>query len=170
MYAYRLVSELLSTYSARLHALVNNETTGEDTYYGPLTGLLSGILRELRLPDDVREKPKEKREGGGLDRPDVALYDGSGDFIVVPVEVKLPNAEVWKYQLGGYPVIKKWLGYRDAKRRPGKPLSLDELEHLRSMIHRIAALLLLQPTLDDLYERASADAFTAEELGLRAAA
>jgi hypothetical protein len=29
---------------------------------------------------------------------------------------------VWHYELGGYPVIKKWLGYRDRGRRPGIPL------------------------------------------------
>jgi len=74
---------------------------------------------------------------------------------------------VWRYELGGYPVIKKWLGYRDAGRRPGKPLSLVELEHLREMAHRIAALLLLHDQLDAAYERAIADPFTAEDLGVR---
>jgi len=38
---------------------------------------------------------------------------------------------VWRYELGGYPVIKKWLGYRDDRRRPGRGLSLAELDHLR---------------------------------------
>lgn len=74
---------------------------------------------------------------------------------------------VWRYELGGYPVIKKWLGYRDAGRRPGRPLTLAELEHLREMVHRIAALHLLHDALDAAYERALAEPFTAEELGLR---
>jgi hypothetical protein len=73
---------------------------------------------------------------------------------------------VWRYELGGYPVIKKWLGYRDQRRRPGRPLTLDELDHLRGMVHRIAALLVLHDRLDGAYERAIEDPFTAEELGV----
>jgi hypothetical protein len=84
-------------------------------------------------------------------------------------KVSLRNVpeRVWRYELGGYPVIKKWLGYRDAGRRPGQPLTLAELEHLRQMVHRIAALLLLHGDLDAAYERALEDPFTADELGLR---
>ena len=36
--------------------------------------------------------------------------------------------EVWRYELGGYPVLKKWLGYRYANRRSNRPLALSELE------------------------------------------
>ena len=79
----------------------------------------------------------------------------------------VPRA-VWEYELGGYPVVKKWLGYRDAKRRGGQGLSLGELDELRGIVQRIAALLLLRPQLDKVYEDASADAFSAEELGVRA--
>lgn len=74
---------------------------------------------------------------------------------------------VWRYELGGYPVLKKWLGYRDANRRGGSPLTLAEVEHLRAMVHRLAALLLLHEQLDGGYERATAKAFSAEDLGLR---
>ncbi len=74
---------------------------------------------------------------------------------------------VWRYELGGYPVLKKWLGYRGTGRRLGRPLTLAELDHLRTMIHRIAALLILHEQLDRAYERALADPFTAEELGVR---
>lgn len=73
---------------------------------------------------------------------------------------------VWRYELGGYPVLKKWLGYRDRGRRPNIPLSMQEIEHLRSMVQRICAVLRLHPTLDSLYERACKDCFSAEELGL----
>ena len=73
---------------------------------------------------------------------------------------------VWRYDLGGYPVLKKWLGYRDRGRRPGIPLTVQESAHLRGMVQRLAAILRLHATLDDLYERACLDCFTAEELGL----
>jgi Type ISP C-terminal specificity domain len=67
-------------------------------------------------------------------------------------------------QLGGYPVLKKWLGYRQADRRDGKPLTDDERRWFRQMIQRIAALLASGPSRDALYQEAAANAFTFEEL------
>ena len=78
----------------------------------------------------------------------------------------VPKA-VCSYEIGGYPVLKKWLGYRQAGRRDGPPLTLAERQHFRSMIQRIAALLALHEVTDVLYERSAAAAFTAEELGVR---
>lgn len=78
----------------------------------------------------------------------------------------IPNA-VWRYELGGYPVLKKWLGYRQGNRRDGRPLTLDERQHFRFMIQRLAALLALHDTASALYEKAAAAAFSAEELGVR---
>jgi hypothetical protein len=77
----------------------------------------------------------------------------------------VPEA-VWTYQLGGYPVLKKWLGYRQADRRNGDPLSDDERRSFRQIIQRIAALLTLGPELDMLYQEAATGAFTAAELGI----
>ena len=74
---------------------------------------------------------------------------------------------MWRYELGGYPVLKKWLGYRQASRRNGQPLTLAERQHFRSMIQRIAALFALHQAAAVLYEEAAAMAFTAEELGVR---
>lgn len=73
---------------------------------------------------------------------------------------------VWRYELGGYPVIKKWLGYRDRGRRPDVALSVQESAHLRSVVQRLAAVMRLYPKLDCLYERACQHCFSAEELGL----
>jgi hypothetical protein len=88
------------------------------------------------------------------------LYiNGSAFFANVP-------EMVWSYQLGGYPVLKKWLAYRQADRRNGKPLTNDERRWFRQIIQRIAAILALGPTLDALYQETSASAFTAEELGI----
>ena len=77
----------------------------------------------------------------------------------------VPEA-VWRYELGGYPVLKKWLGYRDEKRRGG-PLTLDEVAHFRCMTQRLAALLALHERLDRLYERCLEAPFDAAGLGLR---
>ena len=73
---------------------------------------------------------------------------------------------IWHYELGGYPVLKKWLGYRQADRRDGKPLTDDERRWFREVIQRIAALLALGPSLDALYQEVSANAFTIDELAI----
>lgn len=74
---------------------------------------------------------------GELQHP--SLGETTGDLYVND-DVYFANvpAAVWRYELGGYPVLKKWLGYRQASRRDGAPLTLDERQHFRSMIQRIA--------------------------------
>jgi SAM-dependent methyltransferase len=64
---------------------------------------------------------------------------------------------VWAYTLGGYQVIKKWLSYRE-KEILGRALKAEEVAYVSEMVRRIAAILLLGPTLDANYEAAKADA------------
>jgi hypothetical protein len=59
-------------------------------------------------------------------------------------------ARVWSYTLGGYQVVKKWLSYRDCDLL-GRGLNLDEVEYVRDLVRRIAALRILGPTLDSNY-------------------
>jgi Type ISP C-terminal specificity domain len=105
--------------------------------------------------------------GKGLktNRRDSGIWVQRDLFINDTVYFRHVPERVWRYELGGYPVIKKWLGYRDRGRRPGVNLSMQEITHLRSMVHRIAAVLRLHAHLDSLYERACLDCFSAEELG-----
>ncbi len=77
----------------------------------------------------------------------------------------VPEA-VWKFELGGYPVLKKWLAYRQSDRRDGQPLTPDERRWFKSIVQRIAALLALSGRLDELYSAASENAFTAADLGI----
>ena len=73
---------------------------------------------------------------------------------------------VMRHELGGYAVLKKWLGYRHVDDRAGAPLTLQEAHHFRSMIQRVAALIALGPALDAAYEKASESAFTLDQIGL----
>ena len=54
-------------------------------------------------------------------------------------------AAVWRYRLGGYQVLKKWLSYRE---RPvlGRPLTADEVQHFTDTARRIAAIIELTAT------------------------
>ena len=51
-------------------------------------------------------------------------------------------ANVWRYKLGGYQVLKKWLSYRE---RPllARPLTPEEVQHFTDTARRIAAILLV---------------------------
>jgi hypothetical protein len=59
-------------------------------------------------------------------------------------------ANVWAYTIGGYQVIKKWLSYREHDLL-GRALTVAEARHVAGMARRIAAILLLGPTLDASY-------------------
>jgi hypothetical protein len=64
---------------------------------------------------------------------------------------------VWDYTLGGYQVIKKWLSYREHGVL-GRALKPDEAAYVSVMVRRIAAILLMGPTLDANYAASKAAA------------
>jgi hypothetical protein len=58
---------------------------------------------------------------------------------------------VWEYRIGGYQVVKKWLSYREGAIL-GRPLTSAEVKEVSGMIRRIAALIVMQPSLDANYK------------------
>jgi hypothetical protein len=67
-------------------------------------------------------------------------------------------ANVWEYTIGGYRVVKKWLSYRE-RDVLGRDLINDEVREVASMMRRISALIILQPSLDANYESVSVEAY-----------
>ena len=65
---------------------------------------------------------------------------------------------VWSYYIGGYQVIKKWLSYREDKIL-GRAIKPEEAREVTNMARRIAAIILLQPKLDENYRKVKASAF-----------
>lgn len=59
-------------------------------------------------------------------------------------------AAVWRFTIGGYQVVKKWLSYREHTLL-GRPLTEDEAKHVRTTIRRLTALVLMGPELDGNY-------------------
>jgi hypothetical protein len=57
---------------------------------------------------------------------------------------------VWEYYIGGYQVIKKWLSYRE-EGILGRAISPEEAREVMNMARRIAAIILLQPKLNENY-------------------
>lgn len=68
-------------------------------------------------------------------------------------------ANVWKYYIGGYQVIKKWLSYREQK-LIGRALRADEAREVTGMARRLTKIVLLQPMLDANYRLVKDHAYT----------
>lgn len=83
--------------------VVESDLTVDISHYGAAVG---GWWERAPAADE------EARPWWGTSTGDLYLNDGVF-FRNVP-------EAVWRYELGGYPVLKKWLGYREAKRRRGK--------------------------------------------------
>ncbi|PYV30415.1 MAG: hypothetical protein DMG22_20415, partial [Acidobacteria bacterium] len=59
----------------------------------------------------------------------------------------------------GYQVIKKWLSYRERKLL-GRALTKGEVRYVGEMARRIAAMLLLEPALDENYMKVKGSTYT----------
>jgi Type ISP C-terminal specificity domain len=68
-------------------------------------------------------------------------------------------SRVWTYTVGGYPVIKKWLSYRE-RSILGRSLTSEEVKEVKDIARRIAALLLLEEQLDNNYETVKQSSYT----------
>jgi hypothetical protein len=64
-------------------------------------------------------------------------------------------ADVWAMTIGGYPVLKKWLSYREFKVL-GRALREEEMTYFTEVVRRLKALLLLGADLDANYRTAAA--------------
>lgn len=65
---------------------------------------------------------------------------------------------VWKYTIGGYQVIKKWLSYRE-RDLLGRDMMPEEVEEVSAMARRIAAIILLGSALDANYKSVIASTY-----------
>ena len=65
---------------------------------------------------------------------------------------------VWKFTLGGYQVMKKWLSYRE-RALLGRDLTIDEAKYFTEMARRIAAILALGAELDANYQAVKGNAY-----------
>ena len=111
----------------------------------------------IRYSGTGRWERRAYREGETPDaRALTPLGNSTGDlwWNDVVCWANVPEA-VWGFTIGGYPVLKKWLTYRHESAL-GRPLSLEEVNHLTAVIRRVAAVLLLGPALDHNFRQAVA--------------
>ena len=107
-------------------------------------------------PGESTHRPFSPQETAALADTAAALGPGAVDLYLNEHALwrGVPDA-VWAYTLGGYPVLKKWLSYRQLDAL-GRPLRTDEALAFQAIARRIAALLVLDPALDDAYTAARA--------------
>jgi len=140
----------------------------ESPVSGVTAGTLAEELKNIAVFHRVDGKPASP-EAGDLDL--TAGWGHAGkDGVTMPGKGKLVRRDdgaldiylndetywrnvpeaVWNYTIGGYQVIKKWLSYRE-KPLLGRGLTSDEVRYVTETARRLAALIALQPALDDNY-------------------
>jgi hypothetical protein len=69
----------------------------------------------------------------------------------------VPEA-AWHYRIGGYPILRKWLSYRE-RDILGRNLTKEEAREFKHIVRRVSALLLLKPPLDQNYREVKAPTY-----------
>jgi len=149
----------------------------------PVTGVTTGKLRtelkSLAIPTKIGGKaidPDNDLEvtatwgfrgqgnavmsGKGKVIPNETDPDGAVDiYINDSVYWRNVPRDVWAMTIGGYPVVKKWLSYRE-HRVLGRALTIDEMTYITQVVRRLKALLLLGPELDANYKACAKETIT----------
>src|SRR5579864_6091260 len=88
------LTKAATAYTHDVREVLFRSSTTEATYYPSVRSLIAAALSAEDLPFDVRINTSEQKAGGGINLPDIAMYDADGEFLVVCGEVKLPVVEL----------------------------------------------------------------------------
>lgn len=146
---------------------------------GVTTGKLRAELKAIAIPTKLGGKPIDPDKD--LDVTATWGFRGQGTAVMSGKGKATPNEAdpdraldiwinntvcwrnipkpVWEMTIGGYPVIKKWLSYRE-KRVLGRALKMDEVVYFAEMVRRLAAVHALGPELDANYAACTEDTIT----------
>jgi hypothetical protein len=107
-----------------------------------------------------------RQDAGATGAAEAAQGDAEGTLVDRTYDVYLNDVaywsnipvRVWEYTIGGYQVIKKWLSYRELDLL-GRPLTKEEVRYVQEMARRIAALIMLEPAMDENYRSVKAHCY-----------
>jgi hypothetical protein len=129
-------------------ALKNAPPAATNAERDALSGL-SGARRNPEAPGDSAQSPtKSPVNPAAKPTPDTgntsAILGETTYDIYLNDRAYWQNvpANVWRYKLGGYQVLKKWLSYRE-QTVLARPLKLEEVQHFYDTARRIGAILML---------------------------
>jgi len=103
------------------------------------------LLRHSSLADTEVGFPK-----GGSNMVEKVVYDEQNQRVFINKEQYFEgiSKEVWKYRIGAYQVMEKYL-----KDRKSRKLSLDEIDHYMKMAKAIRLTIVLQEKIDEVYRK-----------------
>jgi hypothetical protein len=123
--------------------------SGKD--YATMPGKGKAVKRDY-TPEELAAI-REGAQAQGLTPKQALEHLGESTYDIYLNEVaywqNIPE-KVWNYYIGGYQVIKKWLSYRE-KPLLGRPLTPNEVEEVTHMTRRLAAIVLMEPSLNANY-------------------
>jgi len=106
-------------------------------------------LAELHLLKSQKlTRPAVKFEGTGDRKVEIIEYDRQKRLVKINERQYFSplSEDIWKYQIGGYQVMEKWL-----KDRKAKPLSLDNIKQYCKIATALKETTVLQKKIDDCY-------------------
>jgi predicted helicase len=103
------------------------------------------LLKHSSLTDSEVGFPKS-----GSNMMEKVVYDEQNQIVFINKEQYFEgiSKEVWKYQIGAYQVMEKYL-----KDRKSRKLSLDEIDHYMKMAKAIRLTIVLQEKIDEVYRK-----------------
>ena len=136
-----------SSLRPEIAAVAVPSTTGDGNMTGDDFALTAGWGHsgqgEAVMPGQGRvvERPRTASEQVALGETAPILGDTTFDvYLNDRAYWRNVPAAVWRYKLGGYQVLKKWLSYREHKVLD-RPLHPEEVHHFTNTARRIAAIL-----------------------------
>ena len=132
-------------------------------YAGKGGAVMPGQGKIVERPDDPQERAAIERGAktlGLVPEQAVALLGDTTFDVYLNDRAYWKNVPVaaWEYFIGGYQVLKKWLSYREAELL-GRALTCDEAREAMGIARRLAALVLMQPALDENYRSVKAKVY-----------
>jgi hypothetical protein len=120
-----------------------------------------GVCRERKYSEQELASIKEGAADAGLSAGKILGLWGKRTLdVYLNNETFWSNVPetVWHYAIGGYQVLKKWLSYRE-QTVLGRDLTKDEVREFTHIVRRVAALILLEPRLNENYQAVTTAAY-----------